>query len=360
MDILKATAEYERWLRHHVDVVEADLRLKHAHMAADLFSFFRGTFYRWTMLWQETCPDLARAPSLLAIGDLHVENFGTWRDHEGRLIWGVNDVDEATTMPYTVDLVRLATSALVAKREEHLTIKPKAACAAILDGYVAALKSGGQPYVLEEQYPGLRAWAMSAERNPDAFWAKVTASPPARAPASVASLLKAALPDRRLRMRTVHRVAGLGSLGRPRYVAIASWEGALIAREAKALLPSAYDWALGRKAEKVRCQDILDRAVRCPDPYFHVTDDWLVRRIGPHCSRIEMSWLPKERDEARLLHAMGHETANVHLGSRGARAGILRHLAKQPKEWLFTAARAMAKAIKADWKIWRERRSRKA
>ena len=134
----------------------------------------------------------------------------------------------------------------------------------------------------------------------------------------------------------------------------------MIAREAKALLPSAYDWALGRKAEKVRCQDILDRAVRCPDPYFHVTDDWLVRRIGPHCSRIEMSWLPKERDEARLLHAMGHETANVHLGSRGARAGILRHLAKQPKDWLFTAARAMAKAIKADWKIWRERRSRKA
>jgi hypothetical protein len=356
MDILKSTAEYERWLRARVDVVEADLRLKHAHMAADLFSFFRATFYRWTMLWQDICPDLAAAPSLLGVGDLHVENFGTWRDHEGRLIWGVNDVDEAATMPYTADLVRLATSTLLAKREEHLSIKPKAACAAILDGYAEALKSGGRPYVLEEQYPGLRAWAMSAERNPDAFWAKVTASPPARAPAFVASLLRAALPDRRLPMRTVHRVAGLGSLGRPRYVAIASWEGALIAREAKALLPSAYNWALGKRTDGIHCQAILDAAVRCPDPYFHVTDDWLIRRIGPHCSRIEMSWLPKERDEARLLRAMGHETANVHLGSRAARRDVLRHLAKQPKDWLFLAARAMAKATKADWRIWRQRR----
>jgi len=32
---------------------------------------------------------------VLAVGDLHVENFGTWRDAEGRLIWGVNDFDES-------------------------------------------------------------------------------------------------------------------------------------------------------------------------------------------------------------------------------------------------------------------------
>jgi uncharacterized protein (DUF2252 family) len=26
-----------------------------------------------------------------------VENFGAWRDVEGRLIWGINDFDEAWT-----------------------------------------------------------------------------------------------------------------------------------------------------------------------------------------------------------------------------------------------------------------------
>src|SRR5262249_55529366 len=163
--------------------------------------------------------------------DLHVENFGTWRDSEGRLVWGINDVDEASVMPYAVDLVRLATSALLAKREEHLTIKPRAACAAILDGYVTALKRGGGPFIREEGHPGLRAGAMSAERNPEKFWAKVAPFKPVRAPASVSALLKSALPDRGMNMRILHRVAGLGSLGRPRYVAVAPWGGGDIARE---------------------------------------------------------------------------------------------------------------------------------
>lgn len=39
---------------------------------------------------------------MLAIGDLHVENYGTWRDAEGRWVWGVNDFDEAFPMAYTI------------------------------------------------------------------------------------------------------------------------------------------------------------------------------------------------------------------------------------------------------------------
>jgi len=38
------------------------------------------------------------------------KNFGTWRDGDGRLVWGVNDFDEAAVMPYPLDLVRLAAS----------------------------------------------------------------------------------------------------------------------------------------------------------------------------------------------------------------------------------------------------------
>jgi len=55
--------------------------------AAALFPFFRATFYRWVQVWPEVCPDLDRVPHLLSIGDLHVENFGTWRDIDGRLVW---------------------------------------------------------------------------------------------------------------------------------------------------------------------------------------------------------------------------------------------------------------------------------
>src|SRR5467141_2680857 len=114
MNIRKATTSYEAWMSGHIPTVTADLRYKHVQMAESPFAFMRATFYRWAQTWKELCPDASRAPDVLAVGDLHVENFGTWRDAEGRLIWGINDFDEAFELPYTLDLVRLATSAHVA------------------------------------------------------------------------------------------------------------------------------------------------------------------------------------------------------------------------------------------------------
>src|SRR5215467_14463268 len=114
MNIVKATHRYELWLGQWTPLLKPDLRLKHRRMAEDPFSFLRATFYRWIQVWPEVCRDLCEAPQVLAVGDLHVENFGTWRDIEGRLVWGVNDFDEAALLPYTLDLVRLATSAMLA------------------------------------------------------------------------------------------------------------------------------------------------------------------------------------------------------------------------------------------------------
>jgi len=110
MNCKEATKSYEAWLASHTRLIEADLQLKHQQMSADLFSFMRATFYRWVEIWTEH-PPLTNAPAVLTIGDLHVENFGTWRDQEGRIVWGVNDFDEAFTLPYTNDLVRLGASA---------------------------------------------------------------------------------------------------------------------------------------------------------------------------------------------------------------------------------------------------------
>src|SRR6266576_4873883 len=131
--IVEATARYEAWLAERVPLVKADLAHKHRAMSAGIFPFLRATFYRWATRWRALAGDVAAAPTVLAVGDLHVENFGTWRDAEGRLVWGVNDFDEAWPLPYTNDLVRLATSALVAREGGHLSLKAKDACAVILD-----------------------------------------------------------------------------------------------------------------------------------------------------------------------------------------------------------------------------------
>src|SRR5438132_5485649 len=143
MNMVKATRRFEEWLRRRTAIVEPDLRTKHKHMAEAAFPFLRATFYRWMQVWPEVCSDLAKAPKVLAVGDLHIENFGTWRDAEGRLIWGVNDFDEAAELTYTNDLLRLTTSAILAADEGHLALKPKDACEAILDGYGKSLDEHG-------------------------------------------------------------------------------------------------------------------------------------------------------------------------------------------------------------------------
>ena len=67
---------------------------------------------------------------------------------------------------------------------------------------------------------------------------------------------------------------------------------------------------------------------------------WIVRRLGPYCSRVELSSMPKQRDETRLLQSMGFETANVHLGTRKATKNIAKDLRARPKLWLHRAAAA--------------------
>ena len=174
MDIIKATKAYEAWLGEKVPLVDADLRLKHQRMAQSAFPYLRATFYRWVQLWPHVCPELATAPAVLGIGDLHVENFGTWRDGEGRLIWGVNDFDEVALVPYTNDLVRLAVSAKLAISENHLSCDPTDACDAILAGYREGFGKGGKPFVLAEQHRWLRDLAVTVEPAPDGRTARVT------------------------------------------------------------------------------------------------------------------------------------------------------------------------------------------
>jgi hypothetical protein len=359
-EIADATRSFERWLGERLRLRRDDLEFKHQQMAADPFSFLRATFYRWAELWPEELAELSDAPRVLAVGDLHVENFGTWRDVEGRLVWGVNDFDEATNMPSTLDLVRLATSAGLAAAEGHLSINLKEACAAILGGYSASLKAGGRPMVLAENDRWLRKVTSGRLRDPTAFWSRMAELTTARGPlpSKVQELLLRRLPEGANRVRFVRRRSGLGSLGRERLVAVSDWHGGLVAHEAKALAPSAWDWAhASHSAGRIHYMEVVAHAVRCPDPMVEVSDGWLIRRLAPDCSRIELASLPKLRDEGRLLKAMGWETANVHLGTRGAARAILIDLARRKQGWLRDAATRMGRRLRADWKDWRAARS---
>jgi hypothetical protein len=356
MNILTATKDYEDWVSRHTDVVKSQLSDKHKQMAESPVQFLRGTFYRWTQLFPEICPELRKTPSVLVVGDLHIASFGTWRDGFGRLIWGIDDFDEAYPLPYANDLVRLAVSAILDASEGEIKVGLGNVVDVILDGYRTCLGGGGKPFVLEEKHKWLRNIALNCLDIPADFWKKMDGLPASRTdiPADARKAIASLLPVPKLPYRVVRRVAGIGSLGHARYVAIADWRGGQIALEAKAAIPSACLWARPTALSRIYYQLALDQSIRCPDPFVRLSGKWLVRQLAPDSSPIEIETMRGQKDQDRLLHAMAWETANIHMGTPRAAARITADLHSRSAKWMRTAIKDMAAATVGDWKEWKK------
>jgi uncharacterized protein (DUF2252 family) len=100
------------------------LRLKLRKMRADPFTFFRGADELFSRDWPELRPPDV-GPDVLISGDLHLENFGAHRTAEGEFRYDLNDFDEAVVAPCSYDIVRCATSIILAS--EQWRLKPSQA-----------------------------------------------------------------------------------------------------------------------------------------------------------------------------------------------------------------------------------------
>lgn len=357
MDIVASTELYEtQFLARHTQIVQADLDKKYADMASDPFLFYRAAAYQRISRFPEVCPELSDLPQVLAVIDLHVDNYGTYRDHEGRLIWAINDFDEVFPYAFAVDLVMLAASAKLAIESGRLEIGFGKACRMIVEGYTKSLESGGRPFVLQEEHAELRAMAVARLKDPVAFFDKLKAQTVRMQtiPAVADSALKTLFPQCDMPYRAFQRTAGEGSLGRQRFVAISELTGGLIAREVKAALPSCALFAQGQYDGPSHYTEMLDNAVRARDPFLKVVDNFIARRLAPDCSRIELTSLPRDRDEALLLTSMGFDAGNHHLGSKDAIPAVLKALKKLKENWLRDAALAMQQDSLADFKVWKK------
>ena len=389
MSITKMTAEYEDWLRSVTSLNESELNAKHGKMACSRIAFLRATFYRWAHSFPKRCPELCKALRVLGVGDLHIENFGTWRDAEGRLSWGVNDFDEACYLPYTNDLVRLATSAYFALEDASspLSLDFKEACQAIQEGYLAGLEEP-RPFVLAEDHGWLRNIVFrklvgdddEAKHKEDEFRKfhkkyraldEIEGAVPSDARMALNSCFPQPTPDYRIGRRE----AGLGSLGRQRFTAVASdWQGGIIVREAKALAPSVWLWANQDRDEayasalsggSIYYQAITNDASRSADPWLKIVDSWVVRRLGPDSFKVEIKDLElkasKEEELTRkLLEAMGKEIANIHSPSIDRSNDVLEHVKglsrnRTSSKWLFDGAKTMMEQTTEDFRAWRDR-----
>lgn len=141
----------------------AAFRVKFRKMAASAFAFYRGTA---ALYYADLAGDGpfaghgaafldARTSRVWIHGDLHAENFGTYLNAEGRLVFNVNDFDEAYVGAFTWDVQRLAASlALIgyakALSDATITELVTAFAEAYRDRISAHVSSGdATPYTLD-------------------------------------------------------------------------------------------------------------------------------------------------------------------------------------------------------------------
>jgi hypothetical protein len=264
----------------------------------------------------------------------------------------VNDFDEAAVMPYAFDLVRLAASVELAP---DMRIAGRDAADAVLEGYRSGLKQPG-PALLDEQEIWIRDYVKCSDDCRRKFWKDIDDLKTADPPPLIRKLLVASLPGKAEETAFFRRRAGGGSLGRPRFVAVATWRGGRVVREAKALVASAWDWSRGKTPRQHKFLALSTGAYRAPDPYLRVEPDaegtnFVFRRLSADSRKINL-----DDDAAKLkreqLHAMGADLASIHAATSNAAAAITADLKARRGGWLRDGVRAAREATEKDFEIW--------
>jgi len=356
-DVVGFTAGYEDWLGARIPLVKPDLRAKHAQMQATALRFLRGTYYLWLRRMADLQPELLRRPAVPAVGDLHIENFGTWRDRRGRRRWGVNDLDELAHGSYALDLVRLATSAALAP---GLTLPTRHLCHLLLEHWQTA-KPGSAVDIDAPSAAHLRS-LVPVPAQPHGYYSallKGRAADVAQVPERVRTTVMDTVASGWQPAWHLRR-AGTGSLGHPRLVAVGRdsaerWQ----AREVKLLGPTTAEWlsdsdpTMSWPVDDPDLYSLVTEAMRGPYPAARV-DGWQLRRLAPDVVRIELTEL-LAHDAERVVRSMAQAIVDVHGTRPDALTAARADSARQTSEWLKDAVQVMLADTRACHRRWNQR-----
>ncbi|HEY4066651.1 MAG TPA: DUF2252 family protein [Burkholderiaceae bacterium] len=241
------------------------LALKYAAMRADPFGFLRGS----CALFYARLPRggvFKSAPLAWSCGDLHLENFGSYKADNRLAYFDLNDFDEAALAPASWDLVRLLTSVLIGT--EPLVAgaaDATALCRVVLDAYATALTAGKAYWVERDTASGLVGQLLAslrARKRPAFLDTRTTLRAGKRRLLVDGRKAFDATADERRRVTrflgefaatqadpgfyktldVARRIAGTGSLGVERYVILVKGKGSPDGNyllDLKAALPSA-------------------------------------------------------------------------------------------------------------------------
>jgi uncharacterized protein (DUF2252 family) len=392
------------------------LRQKVQRMAESPFAFFRGTFHLFAKdivdrAFEVTPLGPGAEAELGLVGDIHTENYGTFKADDGLVHYDINDFDETTTGRFDFDVRRLTASLILTAqdRKDNLEAAVQTALAG-LHAYtetIQRLLKKGRDLDLDvsEQTPASCAavdgliHTTAGARRP-VFIGKLTEvikgqrrlvrsvryfNLPDNERAQALRLLE----DYRQRMPpppgpnfydvqdVCGRISGIGSMGRYRYVVLVSGKGNDQARnvllEFKEARPSAYDLyrqrQLDRTAWKDRAQQVItfqqQAQVASNARLGWAVDNgqsFQVRELGPHDERVDFARLKSAADLQEIAHVQASILARVHARSSARGVGVANPLAElgEPEVFLqrvLAFALAYADQARRDWKRFVGQRS---
>ena len=387
----------DKILRYNAGRDPDRLLLKYRAIASNPFSFLRGT----CPLYFEQLPShpvLDKAPPAWICGDLHLENFGSYKGDNRLVYFDMNDFDEALLAPCSWEVVRLLTSILIAA--PTLGAKPDTALDLVwhcLHSYADALAAGKARWIDRDASDGLIAqlFKQLATRKRQDYIASRTCDGPKHR--QVRTDKGKALPASDADKERVHawmkayaaeqenpgffkvidiarRIAGTGSLGLERFVILIEGKGGLDGHyllDLKEAIPSALidrtpckqpKWA----SESVRVAELGTRLQAVAPAFLEAVDlggkPFLLKGLQPSQDRVDLEGAAAQAKQLdRMMCEFGAIAAWAQLRSSGregsSSADELIAFGRERKQLdaLLDISRHMADQVETDWKTFAKR-----
>jgi uncharacterized protein (DUF2252 family) len=329
------------------------LAMKYQLMRTSPFVFLRGTCH----LFYQRLPHgsvLEAAPPVWICGDMHLENFGSYKADNRLVYFDINDFDEACLAPSLFELIRLLTSVLVGAADLRVSrAEALALCHTAVDAYAAALSNGHARWIEEETSQGMvrdlfdalrkssrvdllnRRTELKGKKRVLRIDGKKALPVSDKARAEVIASGQAS-PDFYRVIDVARRVAGTGSLGVDRYVMLVEGKGSPDGNyllDLKQALPSSVAprvntpqpvW--GTEAQRVVA--IQRRAQAVSQAFLHAVDfnqrPYVLRSLQPSEDRVALSdWDGKLPRLEAVVNNMAELSAWAQLRSGGRQGSAI-------------------------------------
>lgn len=375
------------------------LTMKYKLMRTSPFVFLRGTCH----LFYERLPHgsvLESAPAVWICGDMHLENFGSYKGDNRLVYFDINDFDEACLAPGLFELIRLLTSVLVGADDLHVSrAEALALCHTAVESYTAALRFGKARWIEEETSEGMVRDLFDAlrkssrvdllNRRTDLKGKKRVLRIDGKKALPVSDEARAAVtafmdefashhgdpanPDFYRIIDVARRIAGTGSLGVDRYVMLVEGKGSPDGNyllDLKQALPSSVVPRVKTKqpaweSEAQRVVDIQRRCQAVSQALLHAVEfkhgPYVLRSLQPSEDRVALdAWNGKLPRLESVVNNMAELSAWAQLRSGGRQGSATADeliAFSERKDWqmpLVELATQCEAQVIEDWKAYCE------